>query len=117
MSAMNIHLSTTEALAGVRAALNYLAPGPQRPRSYAYEPPAGVPRSTIINEPHTVEIRNARRLLSAPRLDAEGFALVHHPSAVTNFYDDAEVERVYYAEARNLLQEVTGAARVLVFDH
>jgi hypothetical protein len=114
---MNLHLSTIAASTGVRAALNYLAPGQQRPRSYAYEPPPGVPRSTVTNAPHTVEIRNVRRVLSAPRLDEEGFGLLPHPSAVANFYDDAEVERVYYAEARKLLQEVTGAMRVLVFDH
>ena len=50
-------------------------------------------------------------------LDREGVALVEHHSAVRDFYDEDELRRVYYPEAERLVAEVTGASRVLVFDH
>jgi len=36
---------------------------------------------------------------------------------VVNFYDEHEVEAVYYPEVERLVQAVTGAAKVVVFDH
>jgi hypothetical protein len=38
-------------------------------------------------------------------------------TAVTDFYDEAEVRRVYFAEIDQLVKDVTGAAKVIVFDH
>jgi hypothetical protein len=71
----------------------------------------------IPSSPHFVQIADARPILSELSLDEEGFGLVHHRSAVRDFYEDAEVERVYYREAEQLLKELTGADRVHVFDH
>src|SRR5262249_34566372 len=106
-----------DATTSVEAELNYVAPGTARPRTYTFDPPAGVSRSTVINEPHTVEIRNARLLPSHPSLDDQGFGWVRHRSEVGNFFNDEEVRRVYYPEAELLLTNLTGADRVLVFDH
>jgi hypothetical protein len=50
-------------------------------------------------------------------LDANGFALVQHRSAVQDFFDDEEVRRVYYPEVERLLKQATGADRVHIFDH
>jgi hypothetical protein len=36
---------------------------------------------------------------------------------VKDFYDDDQVRQIYYPEAERLLKDVTGAHRVLVFDH
>jgi hypothetical protein len=36
---------------------------------------------------------------------------------VKNFYDDEEVKKVYYPEAERLLERLTGASRVFIFDH
>jgi len=36
---------------------------------------------------------------------------------VVNFYDEQEVQAVYYPEVERLVQAVTGAAKVVVFDH
>jgi hypothetical protein len=111
------HQNKIDALTSVQAELNYLAPGTGRPRTYAYDPPEGVSRSTVINEPHAVQIRNARRLASQPTLDEQGFGWVRHRSEVGDFFNDAEVKRVYYPEAARVLKELTEADRVLVFDH
>ena len=100
----------------VKATLNYLAGSSERPVLYAYDPPAGVPRMTGKSEPHSVLIRDAR-LGEQSSLDKEGFQLVRHESAVQDFYDREEVEKAYYPEIEALLKEVTGAEKVVVFDH
>jgi hypothetical protein len=114
---MSLHSTEIETLPWVRAELNYLAPTRQRPRTYTYEPPAGVPRTTTVNEPHRMQIADARPILSEISLDEEGFGLVQHRSAVRDFYDDKEVKRVYYPEAQQILKGLTGADRVHIFDH
>jgi hypothetical protein len=117
---MNQTMSSESArahLPGVKAELNYLAPTHERPRTYTYDPPSGMARTTAVNEPHQVVISDARPLLSQVSLDEDGFALVRHDSAVRDFYDDGEVKRVYYPEAIELLTGLTGADRVHVFDH
>ena len=114
---MSLASATIETLAGVRAELNYLAPGTVRPRTYTYDPPAGTPRSTVVNEPHTLFIADARPILRDVSLDAEGFALVRRQSGVGDFYNEQEVRSVYYPEAEHVLKEATGADRVYIFDH
>src|SRR5262245_3358359 len=113
---MRLESENTEVLPWVKAELNYLAPGDERPRTYTYEPPAGVPRSSVVNEPHTVQISDARSILSKVSLDGQGFGLVRQRSAVHDFYDEADVKATYYPEAERLLAELTGADRVHVFD-
>ena len=107
----------TETLPHVMAPLNYLAPMAERPRNYTYDPPPGVPRSNSLAETHVVPILSARPITAEITLDREGFAVVHHDSAVRDFNDDDEVRRTYYAEAERVLAEATGARRVFVFDH
>ena len=65
---------------------------------------------------HEVDIHDAREQLPAPDLDAEGFMLLNHNSAVSDFYDDAALVSTYHAELIDLLKRVTGAQRVEVFD-
>lgn len=62
-------------------------------------------------------LRNARLLPNDFSLDREGFAFVDHATAVTHFQDDAQLARVYNAEAEALVRAHTGAVRALVFDH
>jgi hypothetical protein len=105
-----------DALPWVRAELNYLAPTAERPRTYAYPPPEGTPPSTAALEPHAMAVSDLRPILAEVSLDREGFDLVRHRSAVRDFWDEAEVKRLYYPEVERLLKEVTGADRVFVFD-
>ena len=100
----------------VQATLNYFAESSEKPVIYTYEPPPGIPRTTGKSEPHSVSIRNAR-LAEDLSLDKQGFVPVHHETTVQDFYDRAEVERVYYPEIELLLKEATGAEKVVVFDH
>lgn len=100
----------------VEAVLNYLIPMAEKPVYYTYEPPLGVPRQNGAYQAHRLPIRNAREIAPNLSLDREGFALAVHHSAVRDFYDEDEVRRVYYPEAEQLLADVTGAFKVVVFD-
>jgi len=104
-------------LSHVVADMNYLVPMTERPRNYTFEPPAGVPRTNAEHEAHAVKIRDARPIADHVSLDANGFALLQHRSAVKDFFDDEEVRRVYYPEVERLVKEATGAHRVHIFDH
>ena len=104
-------------LSSVVADMNYLAPMAERPRNYTFDPPPGIPRSNTEHEAHAVAIRDARPLAGTVSLDANGFALLQHQSAVKDFFDDEEVRRVYYPEVERLVREATGADRVHIFDH
>jgi hypothetical protein len=101
----------------VNAQLNYLAEATPKPVNYAYDPPAGVPRSSGKHVAQNVTIRNGREVLDELSLDTNGFVLTPHETAVRDFYDSEEVKSVYYPEVERLLKRVTGAERVLIFDH
>ena len=101
----------------IEAQLNYLASIAERPRTYTFEPAPGAPQTNVVAEAHRVRILNARPNADTFRLDTHGFAIVHKPSAITDFDDEAAIRTTYYAEAIQLLKEVTGADRVFIFDH
>jgi hypothetical protein len=114
---MTLASDIVERLPRVEGVLNYLAPMAEKPMNLAYDPPPGVPRSNGKPEPHVMPIHDARPVAESLSLDVEGLAVVEHRSAVKNFYDEDELRRVYYPEAERLVAEVTGANRVVVFDH
>ena len=114
---MTLELTTIDALPRVAGEVNYLAPSPERPRYLAYDPAPGEARSNMINDPRRVAIHDARPIADEVSLDAEGFAVVRQRSAVRDFWDDEEVRRVYYPESEALLKKLTGADRVVIFDH
>src|SRR5256885_14834996 len=73
-------------------------------------------RTSGMEEQYRVEIANGREARDLA-LDANGFVLVEHRSAVKNFFDLEELKRVYYPEVAALIQRLAGATRVVVFDH
>jgi hypothetical protein len=101
----------------VEGVLNYLVDTGIRPVSYNYDPPPGVPQRTGVYAEHRVAISNGRRRPERFSLDEQGFLFRRHETAVRDFYDPAEVERVYYPEIAALLKQATGAEKVLTFDH
>ena len=114
---MGLQETKIESLPFVTAELNYLAPTAGKPRTYAYDPPPGEPKSTNLPEPHDVPIFDGRPIAKSFSLDREGFALVKHPTIVRNFYDENEIRRVYYPAAEAFLRASLGADRVVLFDH
>jgi hypothetical protein len=74
-------------------------------------------RGTGTSDLREVEIADGRALASGLSLDANGFELVEHESAVKSFFDAKELKNVYYPEVEQLIKARSGAARVVVFDH
>ena len=114
---MGLQQIKIESLPFVKAELNYLAPTAGKPRTYAFDPPPGEPKSTALPEPHVLPIFDGRLVAKNFSLDREGFELVRHPTVVRNFYDDAEVRRIYYPVVEAFLAATLRADRVLIFDH
>lgn len=65
----------------------------------------------------SVTLHNARHRADALSLDREGFVLRPQTSAVTDFYDDVQIQSLYEAEVSELVMAETGARRVAIFDH
>jgi hypothetical protein len=76
----------------------------------------GPPRILFETEDHTVSIGNLRDIADTLSVDREGFALLNHPTAVDDLYDDEAVESTYYPEIEALLRREFGASRVAIFD-
>jgi hypothetical protein len=74
-------------------------------------------REVGVQERRPVEIRNGRSLAGQFSLDVHGFEFVAHRTAMRDFFDADELKRVYYPEVEGLVRQVSGAARVVVFDH
>jgi hypothetical protein len=74
-------------------------------------------RSGGTPDPRQVTIRNGRPNAKDFALERDGFRFVRHDTRVTDFYDEAEIRRVYYPEMEALIKAESGARRVVVFDH
>ncbi len=108
---------TPDVLPHVQASLNYLVSAGEKPVTYAYPPPPGVPWSSAEVHDHATTIHNLRPAAAEFALDDAGFQLLTHQSAVKNFWDEDEIKRVYYPESVEFLKRVTRAVEVRVFDH
>lgn len=101
----------------VEASLTFAERTAEKPYAYVSEPPPGVARARGASAPHGVRIANARPITDELDVDVQGFALVPHASAVRDFWDEAQTLALGHPEVAHLVREVTGAARVVVFDH
>jgi hypothetical protein len=108
---------TVANLQGVVAPINFIEPMAEKPYSYNYEPPPGVPPRNTKEEAHTVTVHDARAVNDRLSLDREGFKLLRFATAAKDLYDEDEITRVYYPECEWLIKDYTGAKRVHVFDH
>lgn len=101
----------------VTASLQFLATTDEMPVALVSEPGLGPDKRSWTTTEHDVVIDDARAMAEQLDLDRQGFALMRHPTTVRDFYDDDEVRRVYYPEMEALVRSVTGAGKVIVFDH
>src|SRR5262245_15405569 len=72
-------------------------------------------RSTGSHEAKKVTIEDGRKLDLS--LDSNGFVLVRHPTVMKDFFDAEEIKNVYTPEIERLIGEMSGAKRVVMFDH
>jgi hypothetical protein len=104
-------------LKGVVAPLNFMMPMAEKAYSYNYDPGPGVALRNTENVEYRVTVHDAREVAGSLSLDREGFALVHHKTAAADLYDEDVIAKIYYPECERLMQEATGAKRVVAFDH
>jgi hypothetical protein len=101
----------------VTAAIGYAVDTGTKPVNETFEAGQTIRRRTGETEQRPMRIRDGRPLAAEFSLDRNGFALVDHSTAVADFFDPAQLEAVYYPEVERLVRAVSGAARVVVFDH
>jgi len=73
-------------------------------------------RTSGSEERHTMSLRDGRAAAAELSLESSGFQLVEHRTAVQDFFHD-DLKALYYPEVERLVKEVSGARRVVVFDH
>ncbi len=101
----------------IEAELLYMKPMAEKPYTLAYPPVEGEPPSSAVYEARRMRIIDGRPLAGELSLDREGVAFVRSRSAVSDFYDEHQLDTVCHDEAAALVAAQTGAARVKVFDH
>jgi hypothetical protein len=105
-------------LGRVETSLSYLVDSSERPATYMYEPSQGDPPvPSIKSTRHAASIFDGRSIIGDLSLDRQGFILLHHATAIKDFYDADAVRATYYPEVEQLVKEATGAVRVVAFDH
>src|SRR5579864_96395 len=98
----------TAPLRTTRAAIAYADRSVPRPRYYANDHS----RDVLQIAPVEMDITDARG--TEPTLDAAGFTLLAHRSAVADFTDRGALEAVHRAEITELISALSGAELVLV---
>jgi len=102
----------------VRARIRYLVPSGEKPVYIASE--GGADAALNIGaefEAREVNIRDARQLQPAARLDRQGCTLVPHATQVDDFYALEAVRDLYEAEIIERVLTASGGAEARVFDH
>jgi hypothetical protein len=104
-----------DALPSVRARVNYAVRTDQRPYAHVVAPPPGVPARRETIQATEVTIRDVRPVASELALDTNGFELRRRTTAATNLFDEEQIRDIYYPEVEQLLIDVTGAAKVVIY--
>ena len=101
----------------IEAELNYLIDTGEMPFTFTGGPGSTDIRTGGTPDPRKVTIHNGRLAGESFTLERNGFHFRDHATAMTDFFDEEAVQRVYYAEMEALIKAETGASRVIVFDH
>ena len=119
MSATQSHVETVTAPSKVLAELNFFEPPKDGSKAHNYMYTGPEPQRNFSDVPHVVSIEDIRDRENEFNLDKNGFQVVKAPSKTTHadFDDDERVKEVYYPEVEEILKKVTGAFKVVIFDH
>ena len=101
----------------VEARLTYLAGAADKLVTYVAAPGGRDQRNGGDSETHRVVLHNGRPLADRFEFEREGFRFVSHRTQVADFSDEEAIRRIYYPECEALIKAVSGAKRVVVFDH
>ena len=101
----------------IEATVNYIVDDGSKVFTIVASPGGSDTRSGGTPDPRRVVIHNGRPHTNDFALERNGFRFVRHDTKVTDFFDEAEIRRVYYPEMEALIKAESGAKRVVVFDH
>ncbi len=114
---MNAATSQREHLHSISASLTFLVNTGKKPVIYPSEGGGRDEKRTGQSVDCNVTIENGWAQTEGFSLNIQGFQLMSHISQVQSFYNPIEVEEIYNRELEDLLKDITGASRVVIFDH
>ncbi len=114
---MNTAVASHPVTDTIEADLNYAIDTGVKPVNETFGPDNIQRKRSGAVESKRMTIRNGRPLAGTFSLEVNGFQFVDHPTRMKDFFDKDELARVYYPEAVELVKKVSGAQRVVVFDH
>lgn len=100
----------------VRAPLTFIIPQDEKPYFESSALTGSEPKVFFQTEMKPVTIQDMRPVAGSFSLNAQGFELLHHETAVADLYDDQSVTGAYYDEIVALLKKHMGADHAVVFD-
>ncbi|MEX0922158.1 MAG: CmcJ/NvfI family oxidoreductase [Rhodovibrionaceae bacterium] len=107
--------SASEQAGQVTGAFNYLLFDGVKPRVEIA--PDGLRYDQGMNfAPFLTKVADGRLRETPASLEREGFAFERHATALQDFTEEA-IKQAYYPEMAALVKRISGASRVLVFDH
>lgn len=104
----------------VTAIITYSLPPADGSRAFqrvAVDPITGEREKNILQEPYEVVVENVRGKEDLYTLDNSGFQFHNRPTKVKDFQNEKIIQEVYYPESTEIIKELTGASRVVLFDH
>ncbi|CCO29327.1 hypothetical protein RSOLAG1IB_07871 [Rhizoctonia solani AG-1 IB] len=110
-------------MALVDTRINYFNPPADGSKPYQWTTanhPGGGPMRNWEPLEHAVQVQNIRGQETGPEygLDRTGFEFHRIPNkADIDFNDDEDIKAKYYAESIENIKNITGASRVVIFDH
>ena len=99
-----------ETVRTTRALIRYVDPGDFVTRRYVSQ---GKEINTGTYSDHEMTIRDGMPIRDHFELDIHGFTIASQPTAVRDFHDKNEVDRVYEREVERHVQQLTGADKVV----
>jgi hypothetical protein len=94
----------------IETTIRFVDPGDFVTRRYVR---AGAEINTGTYSDHTVTVRDAMPIRDHFELDVHGFRIAVQPTAVEDFHDKAEVDRIYEREVEEHVRQLTGADKVV----
>jgi hypothetical protein len=94
----------------VETTIRFVDPGDFVTRRYVR---AGAEINTGTYSDHTVTVRDAMPIRDHFALDVHGFRIAVQPTAVRDFHDKDEVDRIYEREVEGHVRQLTGADKVV----
>lgn len=94
----------------VRATIRFVDPGDFVTRRYVS---AGKEMNTGTYSDHQVTVRDGMPIRDHFELDVHGFTMARAPTAVSDFHDNKQVDRLYEREVEESVRRLTGADKVV----